>query len=184
VISAGAYEFSVEAAITLLKGNLPAGFSDRPLLERTRTLEIKTLLHSALLGSQSDRVLMASGVEGRYPFLDSSVVSFGERCEWDDLFDGDWSEKRSLREAVTGLLPDEIRIRPKQAYAAPTSALLRSTAGIAIFEDLLSTLDGVALDWIQPGALLWLVARLKDGRPLSTYDEIAILWFASLAVLI
>ncbi len=37
-------------------------------------MELKTLLSGYLLSSQGDRMSMAHGVEGRYPFLDHRLV--------------------------------------------------------------------------------------------------------------
>ncbi|MFW9952224.1 MAG: asparagine synthase-related protein, partial [Candidatus Thorarchaeota archaeon] len=44
--------------------------------DRAAYLEMTTLLSPYLLCSQGDRVAMAHGVEGRFPFLDHRVMEF------------------------------------------------------------------------------------------------------------
>ena len=45
-------------------------------LERAAWLEVSTLLEPYLLAAQGDRVAMAHGVEGRFPFLDHRVFAY------------------------------------------------------------------------------------------------------------
>ena len=59
-----------------------------------------------------DRTSMASGVEARVPFLDLSLVELAMRLPMDfKMRDG--QEKWILREAFSSILPDYIRMRPK-----------------------------------------------------------------------
>ena len=58
-----------------LRADLPEGFARWSTLERTAYLELTTLLETYLLASQADRVGMAHGVEGRFPFLDHRVFA-------------------------------------------------------------------------------------------------------------
>ena len=59
----------------------PPAFAGWSPLERAACLEVTTLLEPYLLAAQGDRVAMAHGVEGRYPFLDHRVFDHAvARC--------------------------------------------------------------------------------------------------------
>src|SRR5690606_4930836 len=60
---------------------LPAAFDSWSGLAQAQYLEMKTLMAGYLLSSQGDRMLMANGVEGRFPFLDHEVVEFANRLD-------------------------------------------------------------------------------------------------------
>jgi asparagine synthase (glutamine-hydrolysing) len=71
-----------------------------------------------------DRPSMARGVEARVPFLDPEVVALATRMPPNVKLR--WrTEKRVLREALRGVLPDEIRRRPKRGLAVPVHQWLR-----------------------------------------------------------
>ena len=57
-----------------------------------------------------DRMSMAHGVEIRAPFMDYRVVTYGTALALDDKLSGSYT-KAILRESMTGLVPDEIRLR-------------------------------------------------------------------------
>jgi asparagine synthase (glutamine-hydrolysing) len=59
-----------------LRAELPAGWSSWSEVERAAWLETSTLLSGYLLSSQGDRVALAHGLEGRFPFLDHRLFSF------------------------------------------------------------------------------------------------------------
>jgi asparagine synthase (glutamine-hydrolysing) len=97
---------------------LPKDWERWSLLQRNQYLEMRTLLQGYLLSSQADRMSLAHGIEGRYPFLDPTVV------EWvfhlpDKLKLPLLSQKHLLREAYRSELPESIVDRPKQPYQAP-----------------------------------------------------------------
>ena len=69
------------AARAVCERGCPPGFEGWGELERAAWLEVTTLLEPYLLAAQGDRVAMAHGVEGRYPFLDHRVYALlGRRC--------------------------------------------------------------------------------------------------------
>jgi asparagine synthase (glutamine-hydrolysing) len=67
-----------DSAATFLEG-LPPDVSRWAPLAQDQLIEIRTLLSGYLLSSQGDRMLMASSVEGRFPFLDANVVELASR---------------------------------------------------------------------------------------------------------
>jgi asparagine synthase (glutamine-hydrolysing) len=71
-----------------------------------------------LLSSQGDRMLMASSVEGRFPFLDHRVIEFANRLD-PRLKMKVLNEKHLLKRAMAHYLPPSIVARPKQPYRAP-----------------------------------------------------------------
>ena len=96
----------------------PPGAEGLGLLQRQQVLEMRTLLPGYLLSSQADRMALASGVEGRYPFLDHELVEWAFHLP--DRFKLPlFSQKHLLREAFRDELPAEIVDRPKQPYQAP-----------------------------------------------------------------
>ncbi len=104
-----------------LRGSLPAAFAGWSALERASYLELSTLLEPYLLAAQGDRVAMAHGVEGRYPFLDHRVFEHAVALRPDRKLDG-MREKAALRDLAAELLPPAIAERPKQPYRAPEYA--------------------------------------------------------------
>jgi asparagine synthase (glutamine-hydrolysing) len=104
---------------------LPEGFLEMTPLARAQLLEQRTFLEGYLLHAQGDRMLMQSGVEGRFPFLDVDVVEHAATIP-DALRMMGLREKYILRKAVGHLLPAEIAKREKHPYRAP---ILRAFAG-------------------------------------------------------
>ena len=106
-----------------LRARLPAGYERFGPLGRAQYLEIATFLSGYLLHAQGDRMLMANGVEGRFPFLDARLAAFAaalpERLRLNGL-----QEKHLLRRAVRGLVPEAIVRRRKRAYRAPVFSAL------------------------------------------------------------
>ena len=111
-----------------LAAQLPADFARWHPLHQAQYLETAFLLPGYILSSQGDRVMMANGVEGRFPFLDHRVVAFASRLSPDVKLCG-LREKHILKEASKGLVPEAIIDRPKQPYRAPESAAFIENPG-------------------------------------------------------
>ena len=103
-----------------LASRLPADFNRWHPLHQAQYLEARFLLPGYILSSQGDRMAMAHGIEGRFPFLDHRVVEFANRLAPEMKLKG-LREKHILRRVAEGLLPDRIIQRPKQPYRAPDS---------------------------------------------------------------
>lgn len=90
----------------------------------TRALyfEAKTFLHGLLV--VEDRVSMANSLEARVPFLDNELVELALRIPVQLQYDAS-TGKRVLREALKGLLPEEVLIRPKQGFSPPDQSWYR-----------------------------------------------------------
>lgn len=70
---------------------------------------------SATWFDRKDRMSMFSGLEVRVPFCDHRIAEYLYSVPW-HMKDLDGMEKGLLREAVRGLLPEEIRMRKKSPY--------------------------------------------------------------------
>ena len=100
---------------------------DGDLLQRMTYLELQQRLPELLL-TRLDKMCMANSVEGREPFLDHRLVEFAislpPRLKYRDGV-GKWA----LRQAMRGILPDEIIDRPKQGFGTPMEEWLRGPFG-------------------------------------------------------
>ncbi|MBF0398131.1 MAG: asparagine synthase (glutamine-hydrolyzing) [Desulfobacterales bacterium] len=103
--------------------SLPKDFSRWTILQKTQYLEMKTLLSGYLLSTQGDRMSMAHGVEGRYPFLDYNVVEMFAHVP-DNFKLNYMNEKYILKEAFKDILPEAIISRNKYPYRAPEAVSL------------------------------------------------------------
>ncbi|MFZ1813954.1 MAG: asparagine synthase (glutamine-hydrolyzing), partial [Rhizobiaceae bacterium] len=163
----GAYDSAADLA-----AQLPGDFGRWHPLNQAQYLEARFLLPGYILSSQGDRVMMAHGVEGRFPFLDHRVIAFAAglhpRLKMRGL-----REKFILKEAARGLVPDSVVDRPKQPFRAPDSQAFSTAAARPLTEAVLS-----------PGALAEtglfntaMVEKLKfkalNGRATSFKDNAA-----------
>jgi asparagine synthase (glutamine-hydrolysing) len=108
--------------------------------------------------AQNDRLGMARSVELRLPFLDHELVEtvIGLRKVSSDL---EREPKAWLREALRGVLPEDVRSRPKRAFTAPVDEWRRSL--FARYKDTLR--DGFLVrSGVLDGSTVGLLAR-DDG---------------------
>lgn len=106
---------------------------DRVNREPRRFADIKDFLHAWVheyslprLLLCNDKMTMANSVEGRAPFLDHEFVDMVFSMDTTNLVVNGW-RKFPLREAMRGLVPDEILFRKsKDAFNAPIFEYLRS----------------------------------------------------------
>ncbi|HUJ26397.1 MAG TPA: asparagine synthase (glutamine-hydrolyzing) [Myxococcales bacterium] len=85
---------------------------------------------------KADRASMAASLELRAPYLDTAVVEFAARLPWRTKVS--WTRtKIILKEALRGVVPDEILRRPKKGFGIPVAAWIRGPLR-PLFEELLS----------------------------------------------
>jgi asparagine synthase (glutamine-hydrolysing) len=149
-----------------LRAQLPPAFARWTPLQRAAYLELTTLLEPNLLAAQGDRVAMAHGVEGRFPFLDHRVFAHAAalpaRCK---LEPDTLREKAALRELARELLPLEIAARTKQPYRAPEIAPFFAEG--APHDWVAERLEPAALDNVgifDPPRVAQLTRRCAAGR--------------------
>lgn len=130
-----------------------------PLHQRSY-LDFKLRLSEHLLSEHGDRMVMASSVEGRYPFLDPDVVELATRIPPELKLDR-LVEKYIVKKVAAGLVPREIVEREKFGFRAPgTPYLLRQR--LEWIEDLLSYERIKAQGYFNPDAVERLKAQYRQ----------------------
>jgi asparagine synthase (glutamine-hydrolysing) len=171
--------------LEVLKGQLPDGYERWDLQTRGEYLETTHLLPGFILSSQGDRMSMAHGVEGRFPFLDYRLVEFAAsvppRLKLKAL-----NEKYLLKRASRNLVPPAIASRKKQPFRAPdASSFVRQTGRTPEYvTDLLApgrlSEDGL----FDPSAVGYLLAKARTGRHLGVKDNMALVGILSTQLLV
>jgi asparagine synthase (glutamine-hydrolysing) len=146
-----------------LRSALPDTFARWTPLARAAYLEMTTLLPSYLLSSQGDRMAMAHGVEGRFPFLDHRLFEFAAALPARSKLRG-LHEKDVLRRWASGFLPDELARRPKQPYRAPDVPAFFGDHEPEYVDELLSPNALQRAGVFDPAIVNGLVRRCRSGR--------------------
>jgi len=146
-----------------LRASLPARFFGWSSLNKAAYLEMTTLLASYLLSSQGDRMAMAHGVEGRFPFLDHKLYEFASALPTGSKLRG-LKEKEVLRRWAARILPPRISARTKQPYRAPDAPSFFGANAPAWIADHLSGDAIRRVGIFSPTAVEGLVRRCNAGR--------------------
>jgi len=159
-----------------LLASLPAELAGWSPLAQDQFIEITTLLGPYLLGSQGDRMLMASSVEGRFPFLDPDVIDLANSLP-DSYKLRVLDEKHILKRVAAPLLPPEIVSRKKQPYRAPDAMSFLGADASAEMDELLSA-EAVAKNGVlNPAGVqaLWKKCKANaGGGAFSNTDNMAL----------
>ncbi len=111
-----------------LRASLPTRFFGWSPLNQAAYIEMTTRLSPYLLSSHGDRMMMAHGVEGRYPFLDHRLFEFASALPTGSRLRG-LRGKEVLRRWAFRILPRRIdadgntgyRVPEAQSFFLPTS---------------------------------------------------------------
>jgi asparagine synthase (glutamine-hydrolysing) len=138
----------------------------RGSVEQAQALWTAFSLGGYILPVVGDGAEMAHAVEGRLPFLDPIV--WREVSSWPSAL-RTCGAKHTLREAMRGLLPEEIRLRPKHPFLGPPMFARRDRAP-QIDALLWDTLDRAArsLPFLDASSL----ARLRRALDMRTGIEL------------
>ena len=170
------------SAIAVLNEILPARYLSWPPFRRAEYLETMHLLPGYILSSQGDRMAMAHSVEGRYPFLDHRVVEFGARLPA-TLKMKVLNQKYLLKAAAKNLVPEAIRIRPKQPYRAPDGRSFFGS-GQPYVKEMLSE-SNVRKDGVfDPVRVTQLVNKFSNGNVVGVRDNMALVGILSTEILL
>ncbi len=162
-----------------LRRALPPGFAAWSPLDRAAWLEEELLLSNLLLSAQGDRVTLAHGVEGRYPFLDRALAEFARGLP--DL----WRlpglrEKYVLHAWAARALPPALPRRPKQPYRAPgLGSVVASGRSPAWLQDALSPECTREIGIFREEAVNGLSRRAMRGAVVSPREEQALVTIAT-----
>ncbi|MHB2166117.1 asparagine synthase (glutamine-hydrolyzing) [Alsobacter sp. R-9] len=159
-------------ALADLRERLPADFVRWHPLNQAQYLETVHLLPNYILCSQGDRMAMAHGVEGRFPFLDHRVVEFAAKLPT-RLKLKVLREKHLLRQAARTLLPPEIGNRTKQPYRAPDSQSFVGEGAPAYVNDVLAPANVSSDGLFDPHAVRLLHQKCSTGRFIGNRQNMA-----------
>lgn len=84
-----------------------------------------TYLPEALL-TKVDIATMTVALEGRSPFLDHELLELTAKIPFNLKLKGFNNKKYILKEALRGIIPDEVMFRPKMGFGVPIDAWFRS----------------------------------------------------------
>ena len=161
---------------------LPEPFGRWSGFSQAQYLETTGLLPGYILSSQGDRMTMAHGIEGRFPFLDHRLVEFAARLPARLKMSG-LDEKHILKQATRHLVPDSIRQRSKQPYRAPDAQSFFDTeSGMARFEyvdEMLSAEAVASAGLFDPAAVTKLVEKARTGAAIGAKDNMALVGILS-----
>jgi len=162
---------------------LPADFERWNGLARDQYVEVQTLMSGYLLCSQGDRVAMANSVEGRFPFLDHTVIEFANRLPAHYKLRG-LTEKAVLRKALEELLPGEIATRVKQPYRAPDSlSFFANGQALDYVAELMGPSRVSAAGYFDAAAVSRLFEKCRAGRAIGFSDNMAFVGILSTMLL-
>ncbi len=139
---------------------------------RWQYIETKLLMGNYLLSSQGDRMLMANGVEGRYPYLDHRVVEFASRLH-PKVKMKVLNEKYALKTSMASYLPDSIRKRSKQPYRAPDAAAFTTPQAAEYVDELLSPGRLRNYGYFDPAKVALLHRKVRRGAGAGYRDNMA-----------
>ena len=107
----------------------------REVLDKLLYVDTKTYLHELLM--KQDQMSMAASIESRVPFLDHKLVELTARMPARMKLRGR-ETKFTLREAMRGILPDEILTRSKMGFPVPVGSWFRHRFRHVVDEYVLS----------------------------------------------
>src|SRR4051812_37947924 len=129
------------------------------LLGRLLHTDIKTYLVELLM--KQDQMSMSASIESRVPFLDHKLVEFAATLP-DRLKLRGFTTKRILREAIRGLLPEEILTRKKMGFPVPFGQWTRARWQ-PVVRDVLLDRRTRERGLINPAAVERLLDAHRDG---------------------
>lgn len=173
-------------ALEELRGRLPKQFSTWSHFCQAQYLETAGLMPGYILSSQGDRMAMAHGIEGRFPFLDVRVAELSMRIpprfKMKRL-----NEKNILKKAAADIIPPFLQKRPKQPYRAEdVPSFFDATTQAERFSYVADMLSPEAIrraGVFNPDAVSRLVDKAKKGGVIGVKDGMALVTILSTQLL-
>jgi asparagine synthase (glutamine-hydrolysing) len=138
-------------------------------LARMTYLECKFRLPELLL-MRVDKITMAASIEARVPFLDRDIVDFSMRLSQGQKIPGG-DLKHILKQALRGIVPDDVLARRKRGFDAPAAVWLRGPFGRRCRDEVMDS-SLLRAGWLN-GAY---VDRLFADHMARTTDNAVLLW--------
>lgn len=151
----------------------PSNFLTWDPLSQAQFLEITVFMSQYLLSAQGDRVAMAHSVEGRFPFLDHTLVEFCNNLPPEYKLMG-LTEKVLLKKVAAELIPVEIWQRPKNPYRAPIQQSFFHEETPDYVVELLSPRRIDEAGYFESRAVSALVKKIVDGAMIGEIDSMAL----------
>ena len=152
------------------------------LLSRAQWLEATIFMSGYLLSTQGERMTMANGVEGRYPFLDHRVIELGMKLNPSYRLNG-LNEKYILKAMMKNKLPNEVINRRKQPYRAPVDSSMFSTTSSHSLNDMLSKERLKKTGLFDCNNVCQLLEKMKLSKQISEIDNMALTAILSTQIL-
>jgi asparagine synthase (glutamine-hydrolysing) len=149
-----------------LRDALPPEMARWSPLNRAAYLEMTTLLASYLLNTQGERMGMAHGVEGRFPFLDHRLFELAAALPTGSKLRG-LREKEILKRWASSVVPAAVHRRHKQPYRAPDAPAFFDGGEAEYVDALLGEEALRATGLFDPAAVGGLLRRARAGRVAS-----------------
>jgi asparagine synthase (glutamine-hydrolysing) len=165
-----------------LGAELPDAFGQWDPFCRAQYLEAAYLLPGYILSSQGDRMAMAHGVEGRFPFLDHRVVEFAARIP-PTLKMKVLNEKYILKRSAAGLVPPSVLRRPKQPYRAPDIPSFFGGRPAPYLDQYLSERSLRDAGLFDAGRVAQLIAKCRRGLRQGYWEQMALVGILSTQIL-
>lgn len=135
---------------------LNGSYARREWMDLTVT-SVPALLHS------EDRMSMSQSLEMRVPFLDYRLVELFARVDPSEKFAGGRT-KSIFREAIAGIVPDEIRYRrDKKGFTVPGSDWLRTDVAARVAGRFAGEMMAERLGFIDRARLVDLYSKFRGG---------------------
>ncbi len=152
-------------------------------MSRAQYLEMTLFMSGYLLSTQGDRMLMGNSVEGRFPFLDHTLIEFVNTIP-PNLKIKVLNEKYLLKETYKDLVPQSIINRAKQPYRAPINKVFLKGTKSNLAKQMLYPEKLVETPYFNVKTVNNLVDKMNrsDGNT-SARDDMALSAITSLQLL-
>jgi len=145
-------------------------------VKSSASLWVKSCFANYILNALSDRLEMHHSIEGRVPFLDNDLVRLGLSISEEQKL-GSGGTKQILREAVRGIVPDEIYQKQKHPFVSPSLIMWsEDSVFFNFFMDIISSQDFKEMAIFSPTEIVALIKKMKKGSvDKQGYDNVFML---------
>lgn len=157
-----------------LRASLPTRFFGWSTLNQAAYLEMTTRFSPYLLSAQADRMTMAHGVEGRYPFLDHRVFEFASALPTGSRLRG-LNGKDVLRRWAGRVLPQQMELTRRSRHHAPEAQCFFLPSSPAWIGDHLTPEALHRVGIFSPSAVGGLIRRCRTAESASVEENEALI---------